>query len=257
MYWFLLQQGFARDNFIIASVMFLLASMLSGYIVLSDILEQKEEQDRRLSHLTREILHEINLPIATIDANLSMLMKRMEDPKERKRATRIQAALIRLKRLYTELSYSIKKEIMPVEKMIFDLKSVIEERVETLRELGRNPFVLQLEPLVIKADRIGLEQTIDNIIENAMKYSETDEPIEITLHSAVLHIQDYGMGMDANQILYVYERYYQGNSAYRGEGIGLALVKRYCDEQKIGIKITSEVDSGTAVLLNFEKVTLR
>jgi len=231
--------------------------MLSGYIVLLDILEQKADQDRRLSHLTREILHEINLPIATIDANLSMLLKNMETPKEIKRATRIQAALVRLKRLYTELSYSIKKEIMPVEKVPFDLKAVVEERVETLTELGRNSFVLALEPLMIKVDKIGLEQAIDNIIENAMKYSESSEPIEITLDSGVLEIQDHGIGMDANQILHIYERYYQGNSTYKGEGIGLALVKRYCDEQKIGIKITSEVEAGTSVLLNFEKVTLR
>jgi len=90
-----------------------------------------------------------------------------------------------------------------------------------------------------------------------MKYSESSEPIEITLDSGVLEIQDHGIGMDANQILHIYERYYQGNSTYKGEGIGLALVKRYCDEQKIGIKITSEVEAGTSVLLNFEKVTLR
>ncbi len=257
LYWFLVQQGFTRNNFIIASVMFLLASMLSGYIVLLDILEQKAEQDERLSHLTREILHEINLPIATIDANLSMLVKHMETPKEIKRATRIEAALLRLRRLYTELSYSIRKEIMPVERVQCDLKEVIEERVEIFRELERNHIVLKLEPLMITVDMIGLEQSIDNIIENAMKYSEASDPIEITQRAGILTIQDHGIGMDANQIMHIYERYYQGDTAHSGEGIGLALVKRYCDEEQIGIKIASEVGQGTSVLLNFGKVTLR
>jgi len=257
LYWFLVQQGFTRNNFIIASVMFLLASMLSGYIVLLDILEQKAEQDERLSHLTREILHEINLPIATIDANLSMLVKHMETPKEIKRATRIEAALLRLRRLYTELSYSIRKEIMPVERVQCDLKEVIEERVEIFRELERNHIVLKLEPLMIIVDMIGLEQSIDNIIENAMKYSEVSDPIEITQRAGILTIQDHGIGMDANQIMHIYERYYQGDTAHSGEGIGLALVKRYCDEEQIGIKIASEVGQGTSVLLNFGKVTLR
>jgi len=63
--------------------------------------------------------------------------------------------------------------------------------------------------------------------------------------------------MDANQIMHIYERYYQGDTAHSGEGIGLALVKRYCDEEQIGIKIASEVGQGTSVLLNFGKVTLR
>jgi signal transduction histidine kinase len=237
--------------------MFLLASMLSGYIVLLDILEQKADQDERLSHLTREILHEINLPIATIDANLSMLLKHREDPKERKRAARIQAALLRLRRLYAELSYSIKKEIMPVERVQCDLKELIEERVEIFKELGRNRIVLKLEPLMITVDKIGLEQSMDNIIENAMKYSEASDPIEITQRAEIVTIQDHGVGMDANQIMHIYERYYQGDTAHSGEGIGLALVKRYCDEEQIGIKIVSEVGQGTSVLLNFGKVTLR
>jgi signal transduction histidine kinase len=237
--------------------MFLLASMLSGYIVLLDILEQKADQDERLSHLTREILHEINLPIATIDANLSMLLKHREDPKERKRAARIQAALLRLRRLYTELSYSIRKEIMPVERVQCDLKELIEERVEIFKELERNRIVLKLEPLMITVDKIGLEQSMDNIIENAMKYSEASDPIEITQRAEIVTIQDHGVGMDANQIMHIYERYYQGDTADSGEGIGLALVKRYCDEEQIGIKIVSEVGQGSSVLLNFGKVTLR
>jgi len=257
MYLFLQQQGFSTESFVVAAIMFLIASMLSGYIVLLDILEQKAQQDERLEHLTREILHEINLPIATIDANLSMLTKQIESEKAHKRANRIHAALSRLKRLYTELSYSIKKEILPVEKEPCDLMEIIQERVSTLQELGRNPFHLQLSSCMIKIDRIGLEQTIDNIIANAMKYSEAEAPIVITLKANILSIRDHGSGMDAQQILHIYERYYQGNQHYSGEGIGLTLVKRYCDDQNIEISITSNPNQGTNVQLDFTKVILR
>jgi len=257
LYWFLRGQGFDVVNFLIGAALFLLASALSTYIVLLDILEQKAQQDERLSHLTREILHEINLPIATIEANLSMLEKGNTLPKQQKRTDRIKGALQRLKRLYTELAYSIKKEILPVEKEHFDLKRVVEERVAIQRELGRNPFVLTLHTCVIEADRIGLEQVIDNIIENAMKYSRIEERIEIILQEDQLMIRDHGAGMDANQILHIYERYYQGDGSREGEGIGLTLVKRYCDESGIGIKIHSEPQKGTEVVLDFDAVTLR
>jgi len=256
LYWFLVQQGFSYTNYLIAAVMFLAASMLSGYVVLSDILEQKAAQDERLVHLTREILHEINLPIATIDANLSMLLRHVETEKGRKRLARIDAALLRLRRLYTELSYSIKKEIMPVEKEQVDLKLLVQERLAIFEELGRNPFTAKLESCMVEVDRIGLEQALDNILENAMKYSLAEQPIEILLEGAQLQIRDEGIGMDANQIVHIYERYYQGDKARRGEGIGLALVKRYCDEGQIGIRITSEPGEGTTVLLDFAKVTL-
>jgi len=250
-------QGFSTANFIGGAIIFLFASALSTYIVLLDILEQKAQQDERLSHLTREILHEINLPIATIEANLTMLAKSNTSPKEQKRTDRIKAALVRLRRLYAELAYSIKKEILPIEKECFDLRTVLEERVAIQRELGRNPFVLTLETSMIEVDKIGLEQVIDNIIENAMKYSPMEETIELTLQEDQLTVRDHGTGMDANQILHIYERYYQGDGSQKGEGIGLTLVKRYCDESDIGIKIHSEPKNGTEVVLNFDTVTLR
>jgi len=250
-------QGFSTANFIGGAIIFLFASALSTYIVLLDILEQKAQQDERLSHLTREILHEINLPIATIEANLTMLAKSNTSPKDQKRTDRIKAALTRLKRLYAELAYSIKKEILPVEKERFDLSTVLEERVAIQRELGRNPFVLTLETCIIEVDKIGLEQVIDNIIENAMKYSHMEETIELILQEEKLTIRDHGTGMDANQVMHIYERYYQGDGSQKGEGIGLTLVKRYCDESGIGIKIHSEPKNGTKVVLNFDAVTLR
>ena len=257
LYWFLAEQGFSRLNFIVGSVVFLFASALSSHIILLDILEQKAQQDKRLLHLAREILHEINLPIATIDANVNMLQKADISSKETRRLGRIRAALVRLQRLYAELAYSIKKEILPIEKEVFDLGEFLEERVAIQRELGRNMFSLHQGHCLIEADKIGLEQSIDNIIENAMKYSPAEETIEVTLEASQLVVRDHGIGMDANQILHIYERYYQGDRAQEGEGIGLTLVKRYCDEAGIGIKIRSKPQQGTEVSLDFEAVTLR
>lgn len=255
-YGFLSHQGFGIDNFIIASVMFIVASALAGYIVISDLLDEKESQDERLSHITREILHEINLPLSTIDANLSMLKKTKPDTKAEKRLSRIEAASSRLRRLYEELSYSIKKEILPIDKEIFDLSVMIQERVVLLQELGRNKFVLSLESSMIEVDKIGLEQVIDNILENSMKFSSPNTEIELTLANDRLTIQDRGAGMDETQLLRIYERYYQCDGNITGEGIGMALVKRYCDTSDIGIKITSKVGEGTSVALDLSLVRL-
>jgi len=60
--------------------------------------------------------------------------------------------------------------------------------------------------------------------------------------------------MDAAQIARIYERYYQGDSHSPGEGIGLALVKRYCDEAGIGIRIDSTPGEGTTVTLDCAQI---
>ncbi|WP_292654327.1 HAMP domain-containing sensor histidine kinase [Nitratifractor sp.] len=248
---FLAQEGFDRSNYLTAFAILFPGVMIVGYIFLSGQLESRHRQEEELEHLVREVLHEINLPLSTIEANTSMILKKSEDERLTKRIRRIEAASKRLARLYRELSYNIKRQIAPVEREHFDLADVVEERAAFFREMGRNPIETNLESTFITADRIGLEQTLDNLLENAMKYSDKKEPILIRLDGGELLIRDRGIGMDENEILRIYERYYQSDRNVKGEGIGLALVKRYCDDEGIGLRLRSVPGEGTEVSLDF------
>jgi signal transduction histidine kinase len=253
-YWFLKNEGFSENNYLIAAILVLFLAAGWGYIIASHLLAPKAEQDANLSQLSSEILHELNIPLSTIKANTSLLAKRMHDEKSLKRLKRIEASSVRLERLYAELVYSINKEIHPVEKEIFSLKSLLEEHVEVFETFERNRFVLDIAQIEVKADKIGFEKMIDNLLMNAMKYSDKDAPITLTLSENMLEIADQGIGMDETQLLKVYERYYQVDSQKTGQGIGLALVKSYCDEAKIGIEIKSQKNLGTTVSLNLEQI---
>jgi signal transduction histidine kinase len=229
-------------------VVVLIASFTLGYTLNSYLLSQKFSRDENLLHLTKEILHELNIPISTIQAN-SMLLKRSlkGDRKGIERLNRIDNSTKRLERLYSELIYSIKKEIQEIERERVELKKLIEERVNELRLLNRNPFKLYLEPLTITIDRIGFEKMLDNILINAMKYSDKATPITIKLEGGVLIVEDRGIGMDESELIAIYDRYYQSDSSAYGEGIGLALVKAYCDDEKIKMWISSKKGVGTKV----------
>ncbi len=251
---FLDTQGLGWENFGIAMVLLLPAVAVVGYLLLSDLIESKRQQDTRLENLTREILHEINLPVSTIETNVALLSRQVDSERAQARLERIAASLVRLRRLYDELSYNIRREIHAVVLESFDVAVMVRERVAVLEEMGRNRFVLALIPCTVRADRIGFEQVLDNVLENAMKYSPPDRPITVTLEAEKLAIRDRGIGMDRTQIARIYERYYQGDSHSPGEGIGLALVKRYCDEMGIGIRIDSEPGEGTEVILDCTQV---
>jgi signal transduction histidine kinase len=256
LYWFLKNEGFTESNFLIAGAMVLVLSAGWGVIISTHLLAPKAQLDESLSQLSSEILHELNIPLSTIKANTTLLKKRMEDEKGLQRLERIESSSIRLERLYKELVYSIKKEIHPIEKEIFSLQKVLQERIEVFDAFGRNRFELTIEALALKADRIGFEKMIDNLLMNAMKYSDKEIPIVITLEKYLLTITDKGIGMDETQLLRVYERYYQGDSKKEGEGIGLALVKAYCDEEGIDIQIQSQKQQGTSVSLNLSRIVL-
>jgi signal transduction histidine kinase len=134
------------------------------------------------------------------------------------------------------------------------LEPLLRERIETLEAFGRNRFSLDVAEKIIKIDRIGFEKMIDNLLMNAMKYSAKESLIKVILKENTLMIIDEGIGMDETQLLRVYERYYQSDNRQEGQGIGLALVKAYCDDEEIEIQIQSEKGLGTTVSLNLEKV---
>jgi len=167
--------------------------------------------------------------------------------------TRIEDASKRLERLYKELVYSIKKEFQPIEKEIFDVKSVLEERAAVFEAFDRNTLVMELESYTITADKIGFEKMIDNLLMNAMKYSPKESSVSISLKEGIVSVRDEGVGMSETQLLKIYERYYQADSTKEGQGIGLALVKSYCDNEHIDIQINSQKGIGTTVILFLPK----
>ncbi|MEA1953422.1 MAG: HAMP domain-containing sensor histidine kinase [Campylobacterota bacterium] len=254
LYWFLKNEGFTESNFLIAGLMVLFLATGWGYIISTHLLAPKADLDANLSIIVSEILHELNIPLSTIKGNTSLLKKRIKDEKSLQRIGRIEASSLRLDRLYKELVYSIKKEIHPIEKERLLLAPLLRERIETLEAFGRNKFILEIEEFTIQIDRIGFEKMVDNLLMNAMKYSSKESLIKVQLKKSRLVITDEGIGMDETQLLRVYERYYQGDKQKEGQGIGLALVKSYCDDEGITIQIQSEKSIGTIIYLNLEKV---
>ncbi len=250
----MVNNGFSKSNFLIASMGVLLVAFGWGYILATDLLAPKRDIDERLTHLSREILHELNIPLSTIKANSAMLQKNLTNKKSLKRLERIDSASIRLLKLYEELLYSIHKEIHTIPKESFLLESTIVERVDILKEFGRNPFDISIDKRVLYADKIGFEQMVDNLLNNAMKYSPKESLITIKTEDSRLLIIDRGMGIDESILVKIFERYYQADRDKNGEGIGLALVKSYCDENSIAITIHSTRDSGTTVSLDLEGV---
>ncbi len=251
-YLYLLQNGFDKENYITAFIILLPASAVIGYIFLAIALQNFQAQERNLEHLVRELLHEINLPISTIEANIEMLKKSEKESKNLKRLKRVSLASKRLQKLYRELSYQIKREFSPVEKESFDLAELVENEIEHFVSLGFDRFRSNLNTLKLSADRVGLEQVVANILENSLKYSSS--VVEVEIVDTRLIVRDYGIGMSESEILNIYQRYYQSDSSKAGEGIGLAIVKRYCDENRVDLKINSQKGQGTTVTLEFSKI---
>ena len=241
------------DQWGIIALSVLIGSIGLGKIFSKVAIEPLKEHFYHLDRFSKETLHELNLPINTITANISMLRKTHDDEKSQKRLERIELATKMLKERYNELDYLIKKQMEKEVIETFDLRELIEERVMFLGGLYPSiQWVIECEALEVRLDRIGLAKVIDNLVENGVKYSIETPKITLKVLGHALSICDQGCGMDEVTLVQIFDRYYQNDKTMAGYGIGLGLVKKYCDRNGIILRVDSSVGSGTCMHLEFK-----
>ena len=241
------------SNTFIVILIFICLIILSAIFISKLAVDPLQEYVTNLQNLSNETLHELNLPISTIKTNLQMLEKNLKDEKSIKRIDRIKQASKMLESRYNELDYMIKTQTSLKIEETFLLDKLVKERVEFLQNLYPHiSFKLNLNSIQIINDKIGLSKVIDNIIDNGVKYSKNINIIEITLKNHTLSIKDFGCGIDEVELVEIFDNYYQTNTTMKGFGIGLGMVKRFCDANKITLNIISKKDVGTTIILNFK-----
>jgi signal transduction histidine kinase len=242
-----------QNSTLLFIVIFLLI-VFAGALIAKLSVDPLLEHITNLQNLSKETLHELNLPISTITTNLQMIKKNLITQKDLTRASRIESACEMLKQRYNELDYMIKLQSANIAYEEFSLDELLRERVEFLSPIYSNmEFELDLESTSIYNDKIGLSKVIDNIIDNGVKYSQNIHKITVTLRDNLLSIQDYGRGMDEVELLKIFDNYYQSNKNMQGFGIGLAMVKRFCDANGILLNFKSQPNTGTTVILQFKE----
>jgi signal transduction histidine kinase len=242
-----------QTNTLLLAVFLVCFTILSGVFIAKISVDPLASYVQNLQNLSKETLHELNLPISTIQTNIGMLEKNTQDVKTLKRIKRIESACSMLKQRYNELDYMIKKQTKQQVKEVCKLDELVKQRVTFLQRVYTNvEFVLELENKELFIDTLGLSKVIDNIIDNGVKYSNNPKKIVVRIEKDTLFIQDFGIGMDELELLHVFDNYYQANEEMQGFGIGLSMVKRYCDENNIELRFDSQKGVGTTVILQFK-----
>ena len=113
------------------------------------------------------------------------------------------------------------------------------------------------QPLWVQADAGKLRQAVLNVLANAFKYSPDGGAVRIEVmrdgdgHRACIRVIDLGIGMPAEVVGHVCERFYRADKSGRlpGTGLGMSIVKEIIDLHHGGIAIASAPGAGTAVSL--------
>jgi two-component system, OmpR family, sensor kinase len=109
------------------------------------------------------------------------------------------------------------------------------------------------QPVVVSGDRLGIEEILDNLVSNAIKYG-ADKPILLRLgldeeqHCAVIRISDSGPGISADDQARIFERFeraVQPGEHLRGFGVGLWIVRQLCQGMEGSVRVDSTPGEGS------------
>ncbi len=207
--------------------------------------------------MLKDTLHELNIPLSVIKANIQMLNINEKDEKRIKKYKRIESACEDLYKLYRDVDYYIKKEIKREIREKFRVCDAIADEIDKFKESYPEVKInLKEGNLEIYCDRRGFSKAVGNLISNALKYNKNNNDIDIYTDESNLIIKDHGMGMSESELFMIFDRYYQGNSSKQGFGIGLSIVKAFCDEYSIFVHIESQKGIGTKVGLDLKNVLI-
>lgn len=230
-------------------------------VVASDI-----SQLRRLESVRQEFVanasHELKTPLASIKACVETLLDgALDDVEVRVRFLQtISEQSERLDRLVRDLlsltrieSEGMKTDLHSVP--LADIVTVCHERHRQNAERQRMQLVTQppAEPIIVLGDEEALEQILDNLVDNAIKYTNEGGTVTIRwqLHEGgcLLEVEDTGIGIPQSHLPRIFERFYRVDKARSrelgGTGLGLSIVKHLVQAVGGSISVNSRLGKGT------------
>lgn len=260
--------GIVAAAFPYAMSLLVLVTVL-GSVFVYRAVSQEARLARLRSDFVAAVSHEFRSPLSSIVALAERLeSSRVHDPQKLTEYHRLIGQDAR--RLSTLVARLLDFAQIEEGKAVYareriDLVAAAKEAADACRHAGRPDRISVLgaesAPLWVSADRTALHHSIQNVIENAAKYSPPDAPVLVRCGSAngfhVVEVIDRGVGIPAAEQDRIFEKFYRGQHAagmhVQGVGIGLALVKHVIDSHGGSIVVDSDPGRGSRFSLRFPR----
>jgi two-component system, OmpR family, manganese sensing sensor histidine kinase len=254
---------------VIGGMFTLILSGLGGFWLTQKAIEPIEASFLQLKQFTADASHELRSPLTAIKASIDIMRTHPErvHPKDVKKLEAIAGATLQMNEMLGDLLFLARADA--------DSDLPANERKLTpvlLNQILQNCFVL-LEPLAnekkivfqskfreelkVLGDIPQLSRLFSNLLENALQYTPDEGRVSLDLYRqnrfAIISVRDTGIGIAADQINKVFDRFWRANKARNrregGTGLGLAISAAIAKRHGGKISVTSEPNIGTCFLV--------
>ena len=231
---------------------------------IEDQMEKLQRSDTLRRELIANVSHDLRTPLATLQGYIETLLMKENDVTEKERRNYLKIAIThceRLNKLVGELLELAKLESFEIiiQRESFSLSELIQDVIQKF-QLAAKEKQIEITTNIneglpfVEADIGLIERALENLIENAIRYTPHDGTINILLTpgkgNISVQISDSGRGIPEDELPHIFNRFYRlekGRKTGRGHsGLGLAITKKIFDLHKRSLEVTSASGVGTS-----------
>lgn len=233
---------------------------------INELLGRLEQSLKREKQFTSDASHELRTPLSVLRGTLEVLIRKSRSPEEYEQ--KIKTALGTIDRMSALIDQLLALARVESSKNLvreeLELITFLEELADqTAKDHQREVSFQSLVsvPIYIKANEKTLQMILDNLLQNAIKYSDENSPIILRTgksdQGAFIEVADSGKGIDQENLEQIFDPFFREKKAVDegipGTGLGLAIVKKLAQESGIRLSVQSSPSAGSVFRLDFSQ----
>lgn len=220
-------------------------------------LAMERERVKILTNFIEKASHEFRTPLSILQTNIYLLSKTVQQERAQQRLAQMKERIVNLTGLIDDLVMMTRLDRdTDFSQGSVQIPSLIEEVVSTLQptideaEVSLQT-VVEADLPVLTGDSSYLHIALKNIMSNAIRYTPENGAITISIYrnttDLIIAVQDTGIGMTADQIARIFERFYRVDVAHstQGFGLGLPIAKKIIETHQGQIEVESALEQGS------------
>ena len=213
-----------------------------------------EESTRAQRQLVADASHELRTPLTSVRTNIEVLAgDRTLPPEDRRRLlSDVVEQLGEMTTLISELIELARAEQHTAAPEDVRLDVLVADVVERARRNRPEvSYSVTLEPTTVQGVPATIERAVGNLLDNAAKWSQPGESVEVELRGGQLVVRDHGPGIPEEDLPYVFDRFYRARAArgMPGSGLGLAIVRQVAESHGGDVVAERAEGGGTRMVL--------
>lgn len=234
-----------------------------GVIAILEDISEKKHLDEVRRDFVANVSHELKTPIGAMGLLAETLNAEDDFEIAKRLSIRIQNEAFRVGRIIDDLLdlSRIESEDTPVQELV-EIEKVVAEAASRMGPIAEVRLVKIEQPQndsshFVFGDRRQLTSAVYNLLDNAVKYSESDSKVTLEINSSSsrvdIVVKDQGIGIPSRDLERIFERFYRVDQARSrstgGTGLGLSIVRHVVNNHKGNIFVESREGSGSVFTL--------